>query len=134
MPWPAGREVQRPAAGVAGQAAGNREEPAAQGARGAGRGVGQSEQLRPPQQVVRQGGEHGPGCVGVVVAGGEVRERLVFEVGDDLLYDGVVAVLGLDDRDVLCAVGEKGEVPPIGPQLGLGADQAGASDVNRRPP
>jgi hypothetical protein len=28
------------------------------------------------------------------VAGGEVRERLVFEVGDDLLDEGVVAVLG----------------------------------------
>jgi hypothetical protein len=30
----------------------------------------------------------------VEVAGGEVCERLVFEVGDDLLDDGVIAVLG----------------------------------------
>lgn len=34
-----------------------------------------------------------------------MRQRLVFEVGDDLLDDGVVAVLGLDDlRLVLIGV------------------------------
>jgi hypothetical protein len=68
---------------------------------------------------VGERGEYGPGGVGAVVAGGEVRERLVFEIADDLLDDGVVAVLGLDARDVLVAVGEKAEVPPVGPQLGL---------------
>jgi hypothetical protein len=36
-----------------------------------------------------------------------------------MLDDVVVAVLGLDQRDVLVAVGEKAEVPPVGPQLGL---------------
>jgi hypothetical protein len=41
--------------------------------------------------------------------------------------DGVLAVLGLDERDVLVAVGEKAEVPPVGPQLGLRAEQAGAA-------
>ena len=56
-----------------------------------------------------------------------MRQRLVFEVGDDLLDDGVVAVLGLDQGDVLGAVGEKAEVAPVGPQLGLGAEQAGAA-------
>ena len=46
-----------------------------------------------------------PGAVGVEVLGGKVRQRLVFEVGDDLLDDGVVAVLGLDDlRLVLIGV------------------------------
>ena len=55
-------------------------------------------------------------------------KRLVFEVGDDLFDDGVVAVLGLDDRDRGGAVGEKREVPPVGEQFGLGAEQAGAPD------
>src|SRR3954454_10081305 len=35
---------------------------------------------------------------------------------------------GLDDCDVVGAVGEKREVPPAGPQLGLGSEQAGAPD------
>ena len=103
-------------------------QPAAQGAGGADGGVGQAEQLCPSEQVVRERGEHGPGAVGVELAGGEVRECLVFEVGDDLLDDGVVAVLGLDERDFLAAVGDEAEVAPVGPQLGLGAEQAGAPD------
>ena len=48
-----------------------------------------------------------------------MRQRLVFEVGDDLLDDGVVAVLGLDQRELLVAVADEAEVPPVGPQLGL---------------
>lgn len=52
--------------------------------------------MGPAQQVVGRGGEDGPGAVGVVVPGGEVREGLVLEVGDGLLDDGVLAVLGLD--------------------------------------
>ena len=48
VPRPAGREVQRPSAGVMGQAAGDREQPAAQRAGGAGRGVGQPEQPAGP--------------------------------------------------------------------------------------
>ena len=105
-----------------------REQSAAEGAGGADGGVGQSEQLRPAQQVVRERGEHGPGAVGVELPGGEVRQRLVFEVGDHLFDDGVVAVLGFDERDLFVAVGEEREVPPVGPQLGLGAEQAGAAD------
>jgi hypothetical protein len=60
--------------------------------------------------------------------GREVRKRLVFEVCDDLLDDGVVAVLGLDDREVFGAVGDQREVPPVGKQCGLRADEAGAPD------
>jgi hypothetical protein len=56
-----------------------------------------------------------------------VRQGLVFEVGDDLLDDGVIAGLGLDERDIVGAVGDEAEVPPVGPQLGLGAEQAGAA-------
>jgi len=128
VPGPAGGEVKRPSAGVAGQAAGDLKQSAAQGAGGADGRLGKSKQLRPSQQVVRERGEDGPGTVGVEVPGGEVRQCLVFEVGDDLLDDGVLAVLGLDQCDVLVTVGEKTEVPPVGPQLGLRADEAGAAD------
>ena len=60
---------------------------------------------------MRDGRQDGPRCVGMEVPGGEVRQRLVLEVGDDLLDDGVLAVLGLDDRDVLVTVGDQAEVP-----------------------
>jgi len=57
-----------------------------------------------------------------------VRQGLVFEVGDDLLDDGVAAVFGLDELKFVGAVGDEREVPPIGEQLRLFADQAGAPD------
>ena len=110
---------------MAGEAAGDRDQPPAQGAGGADGAVGQADQLCPSEQVVRERAEHGPGAVGVELAGGEVHQRLVFEIGDDLLNDGVITMLGLDDRDVLGAVGEKREVPPVGPQLVLGGRPAG---------
>ena len=56
-----------------------------------------------------------------------MRERLVFEVADRELDDGVLAMLGLDDADRVGAVGQEREVPPVGKQLGLRADQAGAT-------
>lgn len=115
VPRPAGREVQCSATGVTGQAAGNCEQSAAQGARGADGRSGQPEQLRPPEHVVRQGPEHGPGAVGVKVPGWEVRPRQVLEIRDDLLDNGVLAVLGLDQDDVVGAVGEQREVGPVGP-------------------
>jgi hypothetical protein len=62
-----------------------------------------------------------------------VLKRLVLEVGDDLLDDGVVAVLGLDERDVGAAVGDEGEVAPVRPQLGLRAEQARAPDDQPAP-
>jgi hypothetical protein len=133
VPGPAGWEVQRPAACVAGQAAGNREQSAAQRAGGADGRVGQSEQLRSAQQVLCQCAEDRPGAVGVKLAGGEVRQRLVLEVGDDLLDDRVLAVLGLDDGELVGAVGDKREVAPVGPQLGLRAEQAAAADDQSRP-
>ena len=60
---------------------------------------GQSEQLCPAQQVVREAASTVQAPLALNSPGGEVRECLVFEVGDDLLDDGVVAVLGLDERD-----------------------------------
>lgn len=41
-----------------------------------------------------------------------MRQRLVFEVGDDLFDDGVIAMLGLDQRELLGALGDEREVPP----------------------
>ena len=43
-----------------------------------------------------------------------MRERLVFEVADDELDDGVLTVLGLDQGDVLGAVGREREVLQLG--------------------
>ena len=114
LPWPAGGEVQRVSAGVSGEAAGDLQQAAAQRSGGAGRGVRKADELGPAQQVVGQDREDSPGAVGGVIAGGEVCERLVFEVGDDLLDDGVFAVLGLDDRDRIGAVGEKRVMTPVG--------------------
>jgi hypothetical protein len=113
---------------VAGQSPGDLQQSAAQGARGADGCVWETDQLCPSEQVVSKRAEHGPGAVGVELAGGEVHKRLVLEIGDDLLDDGVIAMLGLDQGDVLGAVGEQREVTPVGPQLCLRADQAGASD------
>ena len=62
-----------------------------------------------------------------------MRQGLIFEVADRELDDGVLAVFGLDDRERVGAVGDEREVSPVGPQLGLGADKAGAAD-SRRPP
>jgi len=53
---------------------------------------------------------------------------LVFEVGDDLLDDGVLAVLGLDEGALVGAVGEEAVVAPVGEQLGLRSEQPGAPD------
>ena len=72
--------MERPAAGVAGEAAGDAEEPAAEGAGGACGCVGEPEQLRPSEQVVCEHGEHRPGGVGVELAGGEMGECLVLPV------------------------------------------------------
>src|SRR5688572_1075992 len=106
-PGPAGGEVQRPAAGAAGQASGEREESAAEGAGGADGLAGQAEYRGPTQQVVCEAGDHRPGGVGVEVPGREVRERLVFEIADRELDDGVLAMFGLDGAQILGAVGEK---------------------------
>jgi hypothetical protein len=55
-----------------------------------------------------------------------VRQRLVFEVANRQLDDGVLAVLGLDHVERVDAVGEEREVAPVGRQLGLGSEQARA--------
>ena len=77
---------------------------------------------------MRERTEHRPGAVGVELPGWEVHKRLVFQIGDDLFDDGVITMLGLDDHDVLGAVGDEREVTPIGPQPRLRAKQSGAAD------
>jgi hypothetical protein len=57
-----------------------------------------------------------------------VRQRLVFEIADGQLDDGVLAVLGLDCFEWVGAVCQKREVAPVGPELGLGSEQPGAPD------
>src|SRR5215216_8047870 len=89
LPGPAGWEAQRPLAGAEGQPPGDLEQPAAQGARSADGLAGQADQAAPAQQVVRQAADHRPGAVRVEPARREVRERLVFEVADGELDDGV---------------------------------------------
>src|SRR6266536_2591453 len=119
LPGPAGGQMQRPTAGVRGQATGQGEQAAADGARGTDDTVGESEQFGPAQQVVRERCNDCPGGVGVELSGGEVLERLVFEVADDGLDDSVLAVLGLDERDLLVAVGRERVVLPGREQLFL---------------
>ena len=104
----------------AGQSAGDREQPAAEGAGGAdvvvraGRsGLVQRSRLCASAAITVQA------ALALKLPGGEVRERLVFEVADRELDDGVLAVLGLDERERLGAVGDEREVPPVGQQLGL---------------
>ena len=93
VPGPAGGEVKRPGSSVAGEPPGDLEQPAAQGPGSADGAVGQADQLCPSEHVVSERAEHRPGSVGVELSGGEVRERLVFEISDDLLDDGVLAML-----------------------------------------
>ena len=57
-----------------------------------------------------------------------MRERLVYEVADRQLDAGVVAVIGVGDERRDRAVGREAVVAPVGEQLGLRADQAGAAD------
>ena len=63
-----------------------------------------------------------------------MRQRLVFEVGDDLLDDGVVAVLGLDERDVLGAVGENAKCRQSGNSSAWAPSRRVRRTISRRPP
>jgi hypothetical protein len=107
---------------VGGEPAGEREQPAADGPGGADGAAGLADQFGPAQQVVGERGDHRPRAVGVELAGGEVRECLVFEVADDQLDDGVLAVLGLDDLQRLGPVGGEREVLPAGQKFALGVE------------
>jgi hypothetical protein len=57
-----------------------------------------------------------------------VEAGALLEVADRELDLGVAALVGLDLGERLGAVGEEGVVAPVGKQLGLGAEEAGAAN------
>ena len=75
---------------------------------------------------MRERGDHRPGAVGVEVAGREVRQRLVFEIADAQLDDGVLAMLGLDDLKRVGAIGQERRVLLTRQQRALGVESAHA--------
>jgi hypothetical protein len=129
--WPVGGEAWCPSAAGVCQSAGDGEQVASAGGGGLDRPVGEADRCCPACEVVRERGDHGPGAVGVVLAGGEVRERLVFEVADRELDVRVVAVVEVSDEGRGRAVGEKAVLAPVGPQLGLCAERT--STANDQP-
>ena len=69
----------------------------------------------------------GPGAVGEEPPRGAASGPVVFEVSDGGLHSGVAAVLGVGGFGVeVVSVSDERVVAPVGPQLGLGADEAGA--------
>ena len=85
---------------------------------GAGAGVeGAGQRAGGAGEVVRDRRTGQPGGVGRERPGGQVRQRRSPEVGDDLLDDRVVAVVGLGLQHRLGAVGEHRVVAPDGEQL-----------------
>ena len=71
------------------------------------------------QQVMGDGRDDEPGGVGIENTGRETGERAGAQVGDDLLDDGVVAVLALGLDQFERRVRENGVVAPDGEQLVL---------------
>ena len=57
----------------------------------------------------------------------QTMRRCAASCADDLLDDGVLAVLSLNECDVLGAVGGEGEVAPLPKQLALGGSQSDAA-------
>lgn len=92
---PAGWESLRPTACCADEPARDLEELAAAGRCGLHRAVRVSDQAGPVGQVVREGGDHVPGAVGVVVAGREVRQGLGLEVADHLFDLSMTAMINV---------------------------------------
>lgn len=81
------------------------------------------DELDPAQQVVRDGGKHSPGAVGVGAS-----RRAVSSPAPALksrmasLTTAVGAVVGFGTGGAARAVGDEGVVAPVGEQLGLGAE------------
>lgn len=76
--------------------------------------VGKSDLGGPPLEVVREGGDHSPCGVGEEPTGRECANRLVFEVTNRELHDGVLTVLGLDLLERVGAVGQERVVAAVG--------------------
>jgi hypothetical protein len=106
---------------VPGGAGGDVDEVAADGG-AAGLGVGEAGQgSGGAQRVMRDRGAGQPGRVGGEESGWQVRQRPVGPVGEDLLDDRVVSVLGLGLDQLDRGIGEYRVVAPDGEQFVLPA-------------
>jgi len=117
---PACGQVQRdmPPA-VPGCAGGDVDQVAADGG-AAGLAVGEAGQgAGGAQQVMGDGGAGEPGGIGREEPRGQVAQGAVIPVGEDLLDDGVVAVLSLGLDQLEWRAGEDGVVAPEAEQLVL---------------
>ena len=70
-------------------------------------------------QVERDRGQHQPGGVGRELPGGQMRQRAVLQIGDDLLDDRVPPMIGLGLEHRQRGIGEHGVMPPDREQLTL---------------
>ena len=123
------RSLCRPA--VVDEAAWHGEEPVGDGGCDGelARGVGAAEAGGPAGEVVREHAAGEPGAVGGEPSGGAAAEPgALFEVSDGELDCGVGSVVGVGGTGVeVFSVGDEAVVAPVGPQLALGAEQAGAA-------
>jgi len=99
-PGPVARQVQTELAGVAGEPAGDVQEPVAETLRlAAGELAGEQQPLRPGEQVLGDQGELEPGRVGSERAEGQVAQAGVFAAADTVFDNRVVAVQLLETLD-----------------------------------
>ena len=123
--------AQSVSAAVVDEAARHGEEPVGDGGCDGelARGVGAAEAGGPASEVVREHAAGEPGAVGGESSGGAATEPgALFEVSDGELHGGVGSVVCVGGTGVeVFSVGGEAVVAPVGPQLGLGAEQAGAA-------
>ena len=129
--WPVERQARSVSAAVVDEAARHGEEPVVDGGRGGELrgGVGVSGAGGSAGGVV---GGHAAGELGAVggeLSGGAAAEPGVFfEVANGEFDGGVGSVVGVGGDGVeVGSVGDEAVVAPVGPHLGLGAEQAGAA-------
>ena len=121
FPGPALGEMQDEAAGRAGEASGEGEEPSAQGLGGGG-SFFQSDAGGPAGQVVGQHLYDQPGGVGCEAARGQmVQSHTVLQVADGVFYLGVPAVVSFQFQGVALSVRDEGVIAVVGKQGQLGA-------------
>ena len=91
-------------------------------------GGGFAEAGCPSGDVVRERGAGEPGGVGEEAARGAVAQAVGLEVSDGEFDSGVGSVVGVGGFGVeVVSVGDEAVVAPVGPQLRLGAGEAGAA-------
>src|SRR5690606_8454473 len=116
---PVSGQVEVKAAGVVGDSAGDVDQPVTGGGCASGGQAWAGEHGEGAGEVVRDRDAGQPGVVSVEPARWQVGQGSVDEFGEDLLDDGVAAVVSLglfqDER----AVGEDGVVAPHGEQHAL---------------